>query len=96
MLALFGPSEIIGKVESAETWTAPTRFYSVDLGCEKDNGSVRSSNGYHYSSGDMTLRSWLQDDEYHSLYVGYWYEESMDSYLLGRCPNHANQTFLVR
>lgn len=96
MLAPFGLLDPVGKVESAETWTAPTRYYSVDLDCERDKGRLSSSNGCNYSSKNMPLPSYLKDDEYYSLYVGYWYEESMDSYLLGDCPAHANQTFLVR
>lgn len=96
ILAPFGLLETVGKVESAETWTASNRFYSVDLQCERDNGSLSSSNGCHYSSQNMVLPSKIKDDEYYSLYVGYWYEESMDSYLLGWCPDDANQTLLVR
>jgi hypothetical protein len=96
MLAPFGLLEPIDKTESAETWTASTRFYSVDLDCERYKAQLSSSNGCRYSSQDMALPSKIKDDEYYSLYVGYWYEESMDSYLLGHCPSHANQTFLVR
>lgn len=96
ILAPFGILGTVGKVESAETWTASTRFYSVDLQCERDNGSLSSSNGCHYSPQNMVLPSKIKDDEYYSLYVGYWYEETMDSYLLGSCPDDANQTLLVR
>lgn len=96
MLAPFGLLEPVGKVESIETWTAPTRLYSVDLKCEVDSGRLSSSNGCNHSSQNMALPTKIKDDEYYSYYVGYWYEESMDSYLLGDCPSHANQTFLVR
>ncbi|KAH0287074.1 hypothetical protein KCU62_g6191, partial [Aureobasidium sp. EXF-3399] len=73
-----------------------TPLQSIDLQCERDNGSLSSSNGCHYSAQNMALPPKIKDDEYYSLYVGYWYEESMDSYLLGSCPDDANQTLLVR
>lgn len=44
----------------------------------------------------MNLPEGIGPDQYASLYVGYWYEESMDSYLKGLCPVQANQTFLIR
>jgi hypothetical protein len=96
MLAPFGLLQPTDKIESAETWTASTRFYSVDLDCESYEAQLSSSNGCRYSSQNMALPTNIKDDEYYSLYVGYWYEESMDSYLRGDCPSHANQTFLVR
>ncbi|KAH0030196.1 hypothetical protein KCU78_g3135, partial [Aureobasidium melanogenum] len=104
MLAPFGLLDNFNKSESAETWTAPTKFYSVDLNCESPTYGIKdtskslllSSNGCKYSRQNMVLPTEIKDNEYYSLYVGYWYEESMDSYLLGNCPEQANQTFLIR
>jgi hypothetical protein len=87
-------------VQLAETWTTTTRFYSVDINCEEPKyrgGGLTSSWGCSYGDDylnpDSTL---LKKGQYSTMYVGYWYEESMDSYLLGRCPKEANSTFLVR
>lgn len=104
MLAPFGILDIINKSESTETWTALTKFYSVDLNCESPTYGVNdtsknvllSSNGCQYSRENMALPIEIKDNQYYSLYVGYWYEESMDSYLLGNCPQQANQTLLIR
>lgn len=99
MLAPFALAEN-NRLETSETWTAPTYFYSVDINCEAavvDNeGYVSSSWGCKYDHGNMNVPDKIEDDQYNLFYVGYWYEESMDSYLgNGECPQDANQTFLI-
>ncbi|KAH0366132.1 hypothetical protein KCU65_g5613, partial [Aureobasidium melanogenum] len=101
MLAPFTLADGNEKLETSETWTAPTHYYSVDINCEvpttDDHGYIVSSWGCHYSLANMNVPYETKDDQYSLLYVGYWYEESMDSYLgNGDCPDHANQTFLIR
>lgn len=99
MLAPFSLAQEPETIEMSETWTAPTRFYSVDVDCEVptyDEDDLISSAGCKYDIGNMIIPSSTKDDQYNSLYVGYWYEESMDSYLRGDCPEEASQTFLVR
>lgn len=44
----------------------------------------------------MLLDPNINAGQYSTMYVGYWYEETMDSYLKGYCPKETNQTFLVR
>jgi hypothetical protein len=100
MLAPFSLMDNNDTIQLAETWTTTTRFYSVDLNCEEpkyNGGGMNSSWGCFYGDYDLNLDSTLlKRGQYNTMYVGYWYEESMDSYLLGRCPEEANQTFLVR
>ncbi|KAG9757491.1 hypothetical protein KCU73_g4382, partial [Aureobasidium melanogenum] len=101
MLAPFTLAGGNEKLETSETWTAPTHYYSVDIDCEvpttDDHGYIVSSWGCHYSHANMNVPYETKDDQYSLLYVGYWYEESMDSYLgNGDCPDQANQTFLIR
>ncbi|THV67308.1 hypothetical protein D6C81_06928 [Aureobasidium pullulans] len=87
------------RTETSETWTARTHFYSVDINCESptyDEYDIISTSGCRYYIANTNLPSKTKDDQYNSLYVGYWYEESMDSYLRGSCPDQANQTFLLR
>ncbi|THW14865.1 hypothetical protein D6D24_05255 [Aureobasidium pullulans] len=100
MLAPFGLLNESGATESSETWTAPTTFYSVDINCESptynDDEEIFSTNGCEYDLGDMGLPRKIADNQFSSQYVGYWYEETMDSYLAGNCPQSANQTFLIR
>ncbi|KAI4853290.1 hypothetical protein E4T44_00934 [Aureobasidium sp. EXF-8845] len=38
----------------------------------------------------------VKKGQYKTMYVGYWWKESMGSSLIGNCPKEANQTFLVR
>ncbi|KAG9688305.1 hypothetical protein KCU95_g10383, partial [Aureobasidium melanogenum] len=69
----------------------------VDINCEEVGRNMYNSWGCHYDNYYMNLdATLLEQDQYSTMYVGYWYEESMDSYLLGQCPKEANQTFLVR
>ncbi|KAG9602119.1 hypothetical protein KCU77_g3391, partial [Aureobasidium melanogenum] len=100
MLAPFGVTDDTNTVELAETWTTNTLFYSVDINCEEpgyDGVEMTSSWGCKYGNSYMNLDpTRLKKDQYSTMYVGYWYEESMDSYLQGQCPQEANQTFLVR
>lgn len=96
MLAPFGLVDPIS-TELAETWTADTLFYSVDINCEETDYHMTSSWGCQYRDAYMNLNAnLLKKGQYSTMYVGYWYEEDMDSYLLGLCPGVANQTFLVR
>lgn len=101
MLAPFSLAQENNKLETSETWTAPTHYYSVDINCKAPitdvRGSITSSWGCHYNSVNMNVPHEIKDNQYSLLYVGYWYEESMDSYLgNGECPEQANQTFLIR
>ncbi|KAH0314041.1 hypothetical protein KCU71_g6731, partial [Aureobasidium melanogenum] len=69
----------------------------VDIDCEETGRNMSSSWGCIYDNNYMNLdASLLNKDQYSTMYVGYWYEESMDSYLKGQCPQEANRTFLVR
>jgi hypothetical protein len=101
MLAPFALIDEDNKLETSETWTAPTQYYSVDINCEAPtaggHGNINSSWGCWYSYADMNVPPDTKDDQYSLLYVGYWYEESMDSYLgNGNCPEQENSTFLIR
>jgi hypothetical protein len=100
MLAPFSLMDTNDTVQLAEAWTTTTRFYSVDVNCEEpgyDGDDMTSSWGCKYDNSYMNLDpSLLKKGQYSAMYVGYWYEESMDSYLKGLCPAEANQTFLVR
>jgi len=101
MLAPFALTDGNNRIETSESWTAPTRYYSVDINCEApfDGGHnyINSSWGCWYSRADMNVPQETTEDQYSLLYVGYWYEESMDSYLgNGNCPEQANSTFLIR
>jgi hypothetical protein len=100
MLAPFALTDNNDTVQLAETWTTNTRFYSVDINCEEpgyDGDDMTSSWGCKYDNSYMNLDpTLLKKGQYSAMYVGYWYEESMDSYLQGLCPKEANQTFLVR
>jgi hypothetical protein len=96
MLAPFGLVRP-NSTEPEETWTADTLFYSVDINCEETGYNMTSSWGCEYRNNYMNFDSnLLKTDQYSTMYVGYWYEEDMDSYLLGLCPKAANSTFLVR
>lgn len=96
MLAPFSLADNL-TTETNETWTANTRFYSVDIDCEETGRNMSSSWGCIYDNNYMNLdASLLKKYQYSTMYVGYWYEESMDSYLKGQCPQEANRTFLVR
>lgn len=98
MLAPFGPVEDGKNLKLGETWTAQTRLYSVDINCqdgiETTDYTYKSDNGcdYYVFPPPDDMRS----DQYMSTYVGYWYEESEDSYLQQGCPSEANQTFLLQ
>ncbi|KAI4749437.1 hypothetical protein E4T50_00276 [Aureobasidium sp. EXF-12298] len=100
VLAPFALTDLDNKLETSETWTAPTRYYSVDINCEAppdgEHGPITSSWGCSYSPYDMNVPFETQDNQFTLLYVGYWYEESMDSYLVGDCPDRENSTFLIR
>jgi hypothetical protein len=100
MLAPFSLTDNNDTIQLAETWTTTTRFYSVDVNCEEpeyDGDDMTSSWGCKYDNSYMNLDpALLKKGQYSTMYVGYWYEESMDSYLEGLCPEEANQTFLVR
>ncbi|THX68971.1 hypothetical protein D6D05_09204 [Aureobasidium pullulans] len=99
MLAPFSLENPDGVIESGETWTATTLYYSVDIDCEVPtwNASyIQSSWGCSASNTLGLFEQNIKEGQYNTMYTGYWYEESMDSYLNGRCPLVANQTFLVR
>ncbi|THZ88201.1 hypothetical protein D6C84_01122 [Aureobasidium pullulans] len=98
MLAPFSLENPDGVIESGETWTATTLYYSVDIDCEVPtwNASyIQSSWGCSASNTLGLFEQNIKDGQYNTMYTGYWYEESMDSYLNGRCPLVSNQTFLM-
>lgn len=100
MLAPFGFADEPDTIQSEEDWTAPTWMYSVDIDCyDAIDGNVTwdSLNGCHYNKVNLDIPTDIRHDQYISTYVGFWYEESEDSYLLsGPCDMSANHTFLLQ
>ncbi|KAI5200694.1 hypothetical protein E4T39_05618 [Aureobasidium subglaciale] len=99
MLKPFSLAKHNDELQINETWTGVTTLYSVDVNCEQatfGSDSILSSWGCQYPNRFMNIQpSSMKRDQYSTMYTGYWYEESMDSYLKGLCPKEANQTFLV-
>ncbi|KAF1346201.1 hypothetical protein BDV97DRAFT_359995 [Delphinella strobiligena] len=74
-------------------------MYSVDIDCYdaiEGSSTWDSLNGCQYPKVDLGVPTDTGRDQYVSTYVGFWYEESEDSYLLGPCPMSANHTFLLQ
>jgi len=101
MLAPFGLITQADKLHKSETWTARTRLYSVDIHCYdafEKAGYWLGQHGCEYNDANLPAPKHVRSDQYTSTYVGYWYEESMDSYLSGSCSgdDKANRTFLLQ
>lgn len=103
ILARFGPSKEASRIENAESWTAPTRLYSVDVACERaeeTENSYFTSRGCEYFKPDPPSsdgEDLTSANEWSSLYVGYHNDNGFaDFYLSSDCPLNMSHVFLVR
>jgi len=100
-LAPFALAEMEGKLETSETWTAPTRYYSVDIDCEAptddEDGPVTSSWGCSYDVRNIDyFLDGIQDNQYNLAYVGYWFSRPYAHLNACHCPKQESSTFLIR
>ncbi|KAL1625772.1 hypothetical protein SLS54_003244 [Diplodia seriata] len=100
MLAPFGPLEALADTKDAETWTAPTLMYSVDVECiqpRKLNDSGIISYQTEDCSVDHPTYPSDTDKEFATIYVGYGYEDGFaDWYLGASCGANTTHKFLVQ
>lgn len=100
MLAPFGPIKSLDDTKDAETWTAPTTMYSVDVECiqpPKVNNSGFIS--YHTEDCNVDHPTYSSDTgkEFATIYMGYSNEEGFaDWYLSTSCGANATHKFLVQ
>ncbi|GAB7347094.1 hypothetical protein MBLNU459_g3224t1 [Dothideomycetes sp. NU459] len=98
LLAPFRIVDETGTLQTTESWTGRTRLYSVDVACQpaiRNLFNYISYNGCTFDGG-MNPPSGIRPNQYATSYVGYWYQESMDMYLVGACPVSANRTFFAQ
>ncbi|GME41871.1 hypothetical protein BKCO1_34000120 [Neofusicoccum parvum] len=100
MIAPFGPEQDLPDTKDSETWTAPTKMYSVDISCiqppKVNNSGIIS---YHTEDCNVNHPAYSSDTgkNFTTIYMGYSNEDGFaDWYLSTSCGPNATHKFLVQ